>query len=149
MKNTRTPRCRSASPSSAARALFAGAPYIERVDRLVQAIAQQKGMQSDVLDRIVASGRRLGGGQSAQSRLVQDVVRRALLMLAVPALFALTAGAQDYPRKPIRLIVPYPPGGANDNIARPLVQKLGENMVAQVILTTIEVAAVRRSAPTL
>jgi tripartite-type tricarboxylate transporter receptor subunit TctC len=65
---------------------------------------------------------------------VQDVVRRALLMLAVPALFALTAGAQDYPRKPIRLIVPYPPGGANDNIARPLVQKLGENMATQVIL---------------
>jgi tripartite-type tricarboxylate transporter receptor subunit TctC len=32
------------------------------------------------------------------------------------------------------LIVPYPPGGANDNLARPLVQKLGENMGAQVIL---------------
>ena len=33
------------SPSSAARALYAGAPYIERVDRLVQAIAAQKGMR--------------------------------------------------------------------------------------------------------
>jgi len=41
------------SPSSAARALFAGAPYIERVDRLVQTIAKQKGMQSDVLDETV------------------------------------------------------------------------------------------------
>src|SRR3954470_11256931 len=41
------------SPSSAARALAAGAPYIERVDRLVQAIAAQKGMRSDVLDEVV------------------------------------------------------------------------------------------------
>src|SRR5438270_13116530 len=41
------------SPSSAARALHAGAPNIERVDRLVQTIAAQKGMRSEVLDEIV------------------------------------------------------------------------------------------------
>ena len=41
------------SPSSAARALYAGAPYIERVDRLVQAIAKQKGMQLPALDEVV------------------------------------------------------------------------------------------------
>jgi len=43
-----------ARPSSAARALFAGAPNIERVDRLVQAIAAQKGMRSAVVDETVA-----------------------------------------------------------------------------------------------
>ncbi len=43
-----------ASPSSAARALYAGAPNIERVDRLVQAIAKQKGMPSAAVDEIVA-----------------------------------------------------------------------------------------------
>jgi hypothetical protein len=42
-----------ASPSSAARALFGGAPNIERVDRLVQAVAAQKGMRSATLDEIV------------------------------------------------------------------------------------------------
>ena len=42
-----------ASPSSAARALAAGASNIERVDRLVQTIAAQKGMRSEVLDRTV------------------------------------------------------------------------------------------------
>ena len=42
------------SPSSAARALAAGAPNIERVDRLVQIIAKQKGMQNDEVDRTVA-----------------------------------------------------------------------------------------------
>jgi hypothetical protein len=42
------------SPSSAARALAAGAPNIERVDRLVQIIAKQKGMQNAVVDQTVA-----------------------------------------------------------------------------------------------
>jgi hypothetical protein len=41
-------------PSSAARALFAGAPNIERVDRLVQSIAAQKGMKSALVDETVA-----------------------------------------------------------------------------------------------
>ena len=41
-------------PSSAARALFAGAPNIERVDRLVQTIAAQKGMRNSVVDETVA-----------------------------------------------------------------------------------------------
>src|SRR5947199_824322 len=40
-------------PSSAARALFAGAPNIERVDRLVQAIAAQKATRNAVLDETV------------------------------------------------------------------------------------------------
>jgi hypothetical protein len=43
-----------ASPSSAARALANGATDIERVDRLVKAIAAQKGMRSAVVDQTVA-----------------------------------------------------------------------------------------------
>ncbi|MGN2391567.1 ketopantoate reductase family protein [Pelomicrobium sp. G1] len=42
------------SPSAAARAVAAGATDIERVDRLVQAIARQKGMRWEALDRLVA-----------------------------------------------------------------------------------------------
>lgn len=41
-------------PSSAARALFAGAQNIERVDRLVQSIAAQKRMRSTIIDETVA-----------------------------------------------------------------------------------------------
>jgi hypothetical protein len=41
------------TPSSAARALANGAPYVERVDRLVQAIARQQGMSNHVLDEAV------------------------------------------------------------------------------------------------
>ena len=43
-----------AKPSSAARALFAGAPNIERVDCLVKTIAAQKGERSDTVDEIVS-----------------------------------------------------------------------------------------------
>jgi len=43
-----------ASPSSAARALYGGAPNIERVDRLVQMIAAQKGKRLAALDEVVA-----------------------------------------------------------------------------------------------
>ena len=41
-------------PSSAARALDAGAVNIERADRLVQALAAQKGMRNDIVDETVA-----------------------------------------------------------------------------------------------
>jgi hypothetical protein len=43
-----------ASPSSAARALYAGAPNIERVDKLVQTIAASKGMRLAAVDETVA-----------------------------------------------------------------------------------------------
>ncbi len=42
-------------PSSAARALDAGAANIERADRLVQALAAQKGMRNDTVDKTVAT----------------------------------------------------------------------------------------------
>jgi len=42
------------TPSSAARALYAGAHNIERVDRLVQTIAAQHGMQSSAIDEVVS-----------------------------------------------------------------------------------------------
>ena len=41
------------NPSSAARALYGGAPNIERVDRLVQAVGAQKGMRNEAIDEVV------------------------------------------------------------------------------------------------
>jgi len=41
------------NPSSAARALAAGAPYIERVDKLVQALGASQGMHSADVDSTV------------------------------------------------------------------------------------------------
>jgi tripartite-type tricarboxylate transporter receptor subunit TctC len=45
-----------------------------------------------------------------------------LSLLLMPA----SAGAQDFPTKPIRLIVPFPPGGPNDIIARVVGQRMSE-----------------------
>jgi tripartite-type tricarboxylate transporter receptor subunit TctC len=63
--------------------------------------------------------------------------RRVLLaaaMLAAGAM-ALPAGAQTWPDKPVKLIVPYAPGGASDTIARPwgerLTQALGQQFVIE------------------
>jgi tripartite-type tricarboxylate transporter receptor subunit TctC len=42
--------------------------------------------------------------------------------------------AQTYPNKPIRLIVPFPPGGGNDVIARVIAQKLTERFGQQVVV---------------
>jgi tripartite-type tricarboxylate transporter receptor subunit TctC len=51
------------------------------------------------------------------------------------ALFiSVTASAQTYPNKPIRLVLPYPPGGGTDVIARPIAQKLTESLGQQVIV---------------
>ena len=41
--------------------------------------------------------------------------------------------AANFPSKPIRLVLPYPPGGGSDTIGRPLAHRLGENLKQQVI----------------
>ena len=46
--------------------------------------------------------------------------------LSLVLLQVLSASAQSYPDKPIRLVIPYPPGGGIDLVGRPLAEKLGE-----------------------
>jgi len=61
------------------------------------------------------------------------IVARAALCIAWMAISSTTAFA-DYPDRPIRLIVPQPPGGTSDILARVFAQKLSENLRQQVII---------------
>ena len=54
----------------------------------------------------------------------------AALCLAAPAL----AQLQTYPTKPVKLVVPYPPGGPTDIVARLVAQKLSDAMGQQFII---------------
>lgn len=65
-------------------------------------------------------------------------MRRFLAIATVLTLFcpsaAVRAAEEGYPVKPIRFIVPFPPGGNADAIARPLADKLSERWGQQVVI---------------
>src|SRR5262247_2718580 len=64
------------------------------------------------------------------------VVTRIIIgaLASVWALPAAHAAEQQYPGRPIRIIVPFPPGAATDTIARLMGQKMTENWGQQVVV---------------
>jgi len=60
---------------------------------------------------------------------IRVVARVVALLLAAPGLVA----AQAYPSKPLRIIIPFPPGGATDIGGRYIAQKLGEAFGQQTV----------------
>ena len=60
------------------------------------------------------------------------MTKAILLVLGLCA--AMAAGAQEWPTKPVRFIVPYPPGGGTDVIARIVQSRLGDALGQQVII---------------
>jgi len=86
--------------------------------------------------------------------LVRGFAGRCLL-IALSFVAALGAAiAQPYPTKPVRLVIPYPPGGGSDTIGRPLAQKMSEGLGQQVVVENrggangnIGMEAVARAAP--
>ena len=60
-------------------------------------------------------------------------IRNWAALLATAA-FALGAQAQDFPNKPVKILVPQTPGGASDALARIVAQKLGEKWGQPVVV---------------
>src|SRR5712675_3444061 len=78
-------------------------------------------------------------------------VRRAL---ATALLLACSAGFAQYPARPIRMVVPFPPGGGVDIVARSLAEKLSPRLGQPIVIDnkpgagmTIGTEAVAKSAP--
>jgi tripartite-type tricarboxylate transporter receptor subunit TctC len=55
----------------------------------------------------------------------------SLLLLSIATL---AGAAENYPSRPIRFILPYPPGGGNDFVARVIAAKLAEKIRQQVVI---------------
>ena len=77
-----------------------------------------------------------------------------LALLVIPALSMTAATAQNYPSGPMRMVVPFPPGGGTDILGRALAQKLNEAWGVPVVVEnrggangTIGVAVVAKSQP--
>jgi tripartite-type tricarboxylate transporter receptor subunit TctC len=75
-------------------------------------------------------------------------------VLSVPCFHAAPAAAQPFPAKPVRVIVPFAPGGATDVVFRLLAPKFSENLGQQVVIdnrpgggSTIGMDIVAKSAP--
>lgn len=63
---------------------------------------------------------------------LKRLLQRALV--SALALSCCVANAQAYPERPVRIVVPFPPGGSTDVVARLISQKLGERLGQPVVL---------------
>lgn len=65
-------------------------------------------------------------------------MKLASLTITIAVASAATAGgtaiAQQYPARTIRMVVPYPPGGGTDLLARPVAQKLSQKWSQSVVI---------------
>jgi tripartite-type tricarboxylate transporter receptor subunit TctC len=65
---------------------------------------------------------------------VTTLLRAAGLTLALVGAAAAQDAAKDYPNKPVRLIIPFPPGGSNDVVGRLIATHLSERLGKQVVV---------------
>jgi tripartite-type tricarboxylate transporter receptor subunit TctC len=69
-----------------------------------------------------------------KENVMRPIIQAFVLVLSLSTCAAGPAFAQIYPAKPVRMVVPFPPGGAADLIGRALAQRLSEQMGQAVIV---------------
>jgi len=85
---------------------------------------------------------------------MKNRIRLASTLCAIALLYAAGACAQAWPAKPVRLMVPFPPGGSTDIVARIVAQKLSERLGQPIVIEnrggaggTLGTAVVAKAAP--
>jgi tripartite-type tricarboxylate transporter receptor subunit TctC len=68
------------------------------------------------------------------SLLRRHVCALSLLLLGAAGLVAAPAAAQSFPNRPVKLVVPFPPGGPLDTVGRTIAQKLTEAWGQSVVV---------------
>ncbi len=66
--------------------------------------------------------------------MMRTLSHRAAAAAVLLALTTAAASAQDYPNRPIRLIIPFPAGGSNDVVGRMVATKLSERLGKQIVI---------------
>ena len=67
-------------------------------------------------------------------RLLALLIRSAVFSLALTSFAAAQDAAKDYPTRPVRLIIPFPPGGSNDVVGRMVANQLADKLGKQVFV---------------
>ncbi|MFY9139083.1 Bug family tripartite tricarboxylate transporter substrate binding protein [Zwartia sp.] len=88
-------------------------------------------------------------------KVISNIFKLTLAALALSSTFTTTASAQDaYPNKPIKVVVPFPAGGATDILTRAITEKLAQRIGQSVIIenrpgagANIGAATVAKAAP--
>src|SRR5216117_199202 len=68
------------------------------------------------------------------SKMLKPATLGLLLALFAGAFYTTNSAAQVYPSKPVRMIIPFPPGGSNDVVGRMIAFQLSERLGKQVVV---------------
>src|SRR5258708_4273953 len=87
-----------------------------------------------LLARLLADGLAFDQRMDGHADKYNSTVRVLLYVFLIAAFLPMTAAAQSYPSKPMRLIVPFPPGGSNDVVGRMIAVQLSTQLDKPVIV---------------